>query len=955
MAKSKEIKRQIAELQDQLAKTNSSFQKTASSLLAWKGPFSEIYPAYCSSVSFDSKQSLDEISRLSDLVPLGLKPVIADEALAAWEPTEAEQLPRTLPFGHYGHGKFPQATFPASLPFIGTYNGIILGCDNTNAARFREVFLSMLLRTVLYLPQRVRYFLIDPANSGNAFISVAGSLAHRGESTGDICMDLKKVQEGFQRIQSNFLNPRADAFEKLDPATQASEKLQLVFVADYPKRFDRRAIEMLHAVAKNGPQNGTYVFVEWNTSHTPPAGMQFDDLEFDAATIMDFRSAGKDEGGDGFAFALDEMPDPESVKSALDRAREMEREDVGVVSFSDQRILPHPDRWWSESAEDYIETSIGLRGAHDTIDLWFGARQQTTCAHGIVAGSPGSGKSVFLHVLICGLAARYSPEELRLYIVDMKEGVELASYQKLPHTAVISSNSSPELARSILGELCQELSRRYELFKATETAHSLADYRRLPNTEKLPRILLIVDEYQGIFANDRDGDASRLLKQLAEKGRAAGIQILLASQKFEAAGMEHADAIFNCFPLRLALKLESDQIDRQQMFGTSAERSLLRQCDVAGKIVVRSPDLGDCITGRVAMLEASHRNELLQGLANKARETNLSVEAPVVLDGMAEPDFFDSPFVRALAADPSPTLAPETLAALVKSKQKGLGESGWLAEDHPMAFVIGKDFSVRGFASLIFRRRSGENALIVSAEHEPERFGILVGIACSAILQKRESLQLEILDFAQPQTRWHGALAESVRALRGKYASTANFTSDRRAAEESINRLCEELDRRIGLGDEELAKEKSVLIILTEPDRVQCLLRQGVGLSASDSPSGGKLRRLYHEGPLLGIHVVISAGSAANLWQVLDRRVVELFRYRICLQIDEKSSYDLLGTAKAANLNRVEPRPVRALLYDQQRNSEVVFKPYVCHGLDRGIVAAVKRFVQESVVEGVQQ
>ena len=442
MAKSKEIKRQIAELQDQLAKTNSSFQKTASSLLAWKGPFSEIYPAYCSSVSFDSKQSLDEISRLSDLVPLGLKPVIADEALAAWEPTEAEQLPRTLPFGHYGHGKFPQATFPASLPFIGTYNGIILGCDNTNAARCREVFLSMLLRTVLYLPQRVRYFLIDPANSGNAFISVAGSLAHRGESTGDICMDLKKVQEGFQRIQSNFLNPRADAFEKLDPATQASEKLQLVFVADYPKRFDRRAIEMLHAVAKNGPQNGTYVFVEWNTSHTPPAGMQFDDLEFDAATIMDFRSAGKDEGGDGFAFALDEMPDPESVKSALDRAREMEREDVGVVSFSDQRILPHPDRWWSESAEDYIETSIGLRGAHDTIDLWFGARQQTTCAHGIVAGSPGSGKSVFLHVLICGLAARYSPEELRLYIVDMKEGVELASYQKLPHTAVISSTGT---------------------------------------------------------------------------------------------------------------------------------------------------------------------------------------------------------------------------------------------------------------------------------------------------------------------------------------------------------------------------------------------------------------------------------------------------------------------------------------------------------------------------------
>ena len=940
MSKSTEIQKKLDDLQTQLTQTSASFRKSAETLLGWNDSFLKICDAFKSTVLSDAKNSLKATVLLGEARALGLRPVIVDEALQAWQPTEAAILPATIPFGQYRHQKNKQVGLPAEIPFVGNYRGIILSCNNQTAPSAREVFLSLLLRTVFVLPQRVRYFLIDPANSGNAFISVAGSLSHRGETTGDACTDLKKVQEGFHRIQSNFLNPRADSFEKLDPATQASEKLQLVFVADFPKRFDRRAIEMLQAVATNGPQNGTYVFVEWNKDHPLPAGMKAEELTFDPATIVDLCANANGEGGDGFEFLLDKLPDSESMKSALDRAREMERQDVGVIAFTDHRILPPPEKWWSQSSIDYIETSIGLRGAHDTIDLWFGSRQQTTCAHGIIAGSPGSGKSVFLHVLICGLAARYSPEELRMYIIDMKEGVELAPYHKLPHTAVISSNSSPELARSILGELSDELSRRYELFKSTG-AQSLADYRRMTGAEKLPRILLLIDEYQGIFNNDREGLASQLLKQLAEKGRAAGIQILLASQKYEAAGMEHADAIFNCIPLRLGLKLESDQIDRQQMFGTSTERSLLKQCDVAGKIVVRSPDIAECFTGRVAMLEVSQRSQLLQQLATKAIASGISTPAPIILDGLAEPELLSSPFIRELIDNEAVVSDPVKMAALVKCKQQGLGESSWLHEDHPTAFVIGKSFSVRGYASFVFRRRSGDNALIVSAEHDMERYGILVAITSSAILQKRAALHLEILDFAQPQTRWHGSIAAASIALCNKYGSTVNVLADRRLAEESIEKLSMELDRRKGLGDAELMSEKTVLIILSEPERVQCLHRSGVGISASDSPTGAKFRRIYHEGPLLGIHVVISVGSASSLWQILDRRMIELFRYRICLQIDEKSSFDLLGSPKAANLNRMESKPVRALLYDQQRNAEVVFKPYICHGPETGIVSAV--------------
>jgi S-DNA-T family DNA segregation ATPase FtsK/SpoIIIE len=951
MTTSKEIRKKLAEKKSQFDQAMAKAHQAGAALLGWQPVLSNLLSEHEAAMNQRAQAAIKGIVAKNAQLPLGLRAVLENESVANWQPTEADALPTTLPFGHYRHSQFPAAAFPASIPFIGQYRGIVLACNNQTASKCRETLLSLLLRTVLYLPQRVRYFLIDPANAGNAFISVAGSLPHRGEFTGDVYMDLRKVQEAFQRIQTNFLNPQADAFEKLDPQTQASEKLQFVFVADFPLRFDRRSVEMLQSIAINGPRNGTYVFIEWNVEHAPPAGMQFDELKFvdDKVTIIDTTSC-SEQGGYGFKFGLDTLPTAEIVKKVLDRAKEMEREDVGVISFTDQRILPPREQWWTQSSVETIETAIGMRGAHDTINLWFGEKSQKTVSHGIVAGATGSGKSVFLHVLISGLAARYSPEELKFCIIDMKDGVELSPYERLPHTAVISSNSSPELARSILDELTQEMNRRNGLIKNFQLSN-IAEYRRRTDAENMPRILLIVDEYQRLFVNDREGKASALLAQLAEQGRSAGIHILLASQKFEAAGMEHADAIFNNFHLRMALQLQPDQIDRQQMFGTAAHRSLLRQCDVSGKIVVSIPDAPQCLTGRVALLSKEDRSNLIQSLHDKGLTTDSHRDPPIVLDGLAEPRFFQCRYIWHLAEQPEGDIPSEFLNELVRDKRRGLGESEWLEEDHPISCVLGKDFSVRGYASMVFRRRSGDNALVISSESACERFGILVAIAASALLQKRSRIHLELLDFAQPNTRWHGALASAVTSLAGKYKATFNFVTERKEAEAGIDRIYAELERRKTLEDAELSSEKSILVFLTEPDRVQSLQRQGVGLAATDSPAGSKLKKIYHEGPLLGIHVVIGAGGAANLWQVIDRRVVELFRYRVCLQIDEKSSYDLLGSGKAANLNRNEPRPIRALLYDQVRHTEVIFKPYPCASdTTKGIVADVQQFVETGVL-----
>jgi len=179
MSKSTEIQKKLDDLQTQLTQTSASFRKSAETLLGWNDSFLKICDAFKSTVLSDAKNSLKAVLLLGEARALGLRPVILDEALQAWQPTEAAILPAAIPFGQYRHQKNKQVGLPAEIPFIGNYRGIILSCNNQTARNAREVFLSLLLRTVFVLPQRVRYFLIDPANSGNAFISVAGSLSHR--------------------------------------------------------------------------------------------------------------------------------------------------------------------------------------------------------------------------------------------------------------------------------------------------------------------------------------------------------------------------------------------------------------------------------------------------------------------------------------------------------------------------------------------------------------------------------------------------------------------------------------------------------------------------------------------------------------------------------------------------------------------------------------------------------
>ena len=90
-----------------------------------------------------------------------------------------------------------------------------------------------------------------------------------------------------------------------------------------------------------------------------------------------------------------------------------------------------------------------------------------TSQHALIAGKTGSGKSTLLHVLITQLALRYSPDEVELYLIDFKKGVEFKTYAShhLPHARVVAVESEREFGLSVLQRLDAELVERGELFR----------------------------------------------------------------------------------------------------------------------------------------------------------------------------------------------------------------------------------------------------------------------------------------------------------------------------------------------------------------------------------------------------------------------------------------------------------------------------------------------------------
>ncbi len=203
--------------------------------------------------------------------------------------------------------------------------------------------------------------------------------------------------------------------------------------------------------------------------------------------------------------------------------------------------------------------------------------------HLLIAGTTGSGKSVCVNGLIACLLLQNTPDDLRLVMIDPKR-VELTGYNGIPHLAAPVVVDMDRVIGTLQWAL-REMDNRYKLF-AGAGARNISEYnkkmRRDPNAQKLPYIVIIIDELADLMMLAPE-DTERSITRLAQMARATGIHMVIATQRPSVdvvTGLIKAN-----FPARIAFAVASSTDSRVILDSTGAER-LLGQ----GDMLFQSPD-----------------------------------------------------------------------------------------------------------------------------------------------------------------------------------------------------------------------------------------------------------------------------------------------------------------------------------------------------------------------------
>ena len=256
-----------------------------------------------------------------------------------------------------------------------------------------------------------------------------------------------------------------------------------------------------------------------------------------------------------FTLVLDGLPPQEISQAIIKKSGEMAAQGMKKeVPF--EKLLAsalRQDSWRVSSTAESLQVALGPPGKGKPQELTLGGGQE---AHALLVGRTGSGKTNLMHVIITNLALTYSPQELQLYLIDFKGGVGFKRYaeHRLPHAKVIAIESEREFGMSVLRGLDAELKQRSDVFRAAGV-DNLAAYRARNHTDKpMPRILLVVDEFQEFFTENDDASqqAKIIFDRLARQGRSFGLHFLLATQSLSGSAQLPA-SIMGQIKVRIAL------------------------------------------------------------------------------------------------------------------------------------------------------------------------------------------------------------------------------------------------------------------------------------------------------------------------------------------------------------------------------------------------------------------
>lgn len=889
--------------------------------------------------------------------------------------TDLATIPDGLPGDPRLHTERSRFEFPLLLSLADRPSLVVRAKGDSRADATRLLQTAMLRYLTSLPPGKVRFTILDPIGLGANFASfmhltdideqlvtsrIWTEPAHIEKRLGDLTEHMETV------LQTYLRNEYATLDDYNREAGEVAEPYRILVIANFPANFTDVALRRLASIAEGGVKCGVFVLMSVDESHDLPRGISLTDIERHATVLRrgsavkaistadslndislvpaahesialnhlparntagsaDTREPAAKPDQSPFRLAdpvlgewpivLDLPPAADEFGQIVRRAGQLARS-VRRVEVPFERVMPPVDEFWTSSTRAGLDIPIGRAGATKLQHLRLG---KGTSQHVLIAGKTGSGKSSLLHALITNAALHYSPDEVEFYLIDFKKGVEFKTYatHRLPHARVIAIESDREFGVSVLQRLDSLLKDRGELFRRVGV-QDLPGYRDARPSEPMPRVLLVIDEFQEFFVEDDvlSQTAALLFDRLIRQGRAFGVHVLLGSQTL-AGAYSLARSTLGQIAVRIALQCS----DTDAHLILSEDNTAARLLSRPGEAIYN--DANGLVEGnhpfQVVWLDDSQRETYLEWMHPWAAEFLSRMAEP---SGMNPTDRWPDAVVFEGNVAAEPAHNAQFLAAITRIDDPSVLSPAALSAAAPTGSTVrscwlGESVALSGPVELQFGPRDGGPLLVIGRD-EDSALGILSSSLLALAGQGTPPAHFVILDGSLPDS-----LAARTWQSLAALIPTLKIVNPRDSAA-ALQQVVDAMHAR----EDDLAAPTFVTAF--DLSRFRDLRKAdddyggfgGFDKSGTVSPSQ-LFAEIVKDGPAAGVFAFAWCDGYQTAQRWLGRELLNRFEVRVLFGMNANDSSNLIDSPAAARLG-----PNRALLYRGDLGTLDKFRPY---------------------------
>jgi hypothetical protein len=829
--------------------------------------------------------------------------------LADLKASKNTTIPPYLRFGYLiaetNSGKqLDKIPIPLLLPNAETA-AVLFDMEHAKPDDIPALFQHIALRYLLSLQMKVcRFYMID-TDFGSSFSffstvnnpSLQRELFYKSEDINKLMNDLQKT---VSQANQSYLGTHKNLTDYNSKAGQMAQPYHFVFIDDFPNAFTSQSLESLYNLISNGnaARAGIHIFINYSKKNNAPR--DFDINRFKQICACVNANAKGDVSLSNWNIKIPlpkyktviETTLPKNANKIVDFINNMEEEKIVFSLDAWIDDLKKQKQIWKDTTENGIKVPVGFVSPTEMFNFYLANDNDSNCNDffALVAGRPGYGKTVLLHNVIVNSCMKYASDELNLYLADFAEGASFSIYRDLPHCKSLMLSNNKEYALRMLEHLEKEFKNRSHLYqqaqkKFGQQVNTLTSYRKITG-EKLPRILLVMDEFHFLF-NSVDMVSLTAREKLCNgirQWRKCGISIILCTQDLSGVNFGDADSKIT---YRFALNLL--EMDSKRVIRNNAAMSLTRK-------------------GQTIMNNTANGNEQMN-VEFQCAFTPRYLEHTNWLAAGYKKNFGELP-IKYICESGTDADITDNIALC----QNIENESFTINHNYCDVFVGKPDLLRDSHTRIRYRRQQNSNTLMIG-----EDFGTAINTIATSLIQLQKqsatSSKLYVIDCFNAGDEFQGALN-----------GLADYAPDNFVLGNAqvIDTIAEELEKRKQANSAGTFTEERIVLAVLNIQNCYDLKPQGGGMMPMPSPAATKLAKILNDGAPLGIHCIIHSlnyNSLVGNGNIFDSKVMNNFENKIFLKGADTQTMFLggtkIGTVEENNIMIVQNNKLDGENYEQ--------------------------------------